>query len=204
MNTLKIFLIGMIGYILGPWNQLNTNYTANKVADNAEIVNRSGNNSESFIDGPCSFSATIDEHRIAGDGKGNEVFLSRFNTVSNNIGNSFKAYTGTFQAPADGVYHISGSFLIDTYRCHLRPITFNVSVIKNENERIESFHLPIIRYVPLPNDSYPRDYTHNRKFDLLLQLKANDAIRLKIQTKQCVENLPVYFSKVIFSGYKIY
>ena len=113
-------------------------------------------------------------------------------------------YTGTFQAPADGVYLISGFFLIDTYRCHLRPITFNVSVIKNENERIKSFHLPIVRYVPLPNDSYPRDYTHNRKFDLLLQLKVNDAIRLKIQTKQCVENLPVYFSKVIFSGYKIY
>ena len=203
MNTLKIFLIGMIGYLFGPWNQLNTHYNTKQVANNAGRSSRPDNNFDNFIEDLCSFNATIDEHRIGGDGNGNEVFLSRFNKIANNIGNSFNAYTGTFTAPVDGFYHFSASFLIDTYRCHLRPITFNITMIKNGEERVETFHLPIIRFVPLPNDRYPRDYSHNRKFNLLLQLKANDVIRLKVFTKQCNDTMPVYFSKANFSGYKI-
>jgi len=154
-----------------------------------------------------SFNAMITEKRNADNGTGDPIFLQQFDRVTINEGNVFTASTGTFVAPADGVYHFSGWFLIDDYQCwteeFLRnPVSFDVSMVKNKINIIEIFNFPVTYNAYAGSAGRPT--ATGQEFNLLLKLKAGDTIRLKVKSKKCGERKEAFFSNVIFSGFKVY
>lgn len=153
------------------------------------------------------FSAVITEKRTADNGTGDAVYLQRFNHVAINDGNVFNAYAGTFTVPADGLYHFSGYFLIDDYQCWTgefltNPVSFDVTMVKNNTNIIEMFKFPVIYNAYAGSTGRPT--ATGQEFNLLLKLQAGETIRLKVKSKKCDSRNEAFFSNVIFSGFKVY
>lgn len=201
-----LLLVGMISF--PDFSGLSTPGTRKAEYRDGHMITGCANiNKTSLQRGVLTFNAMITEKRNADNGTGDPIFLQQFDRVTINEGNIFNASSGTFQAPADGVYHFSGWFLIDDYQCwteeFLRnPVSFDVTLVQNKISIIEIFKFPV-NYNAYAS-STGRPTATGQEFNLLLKLRAGDTIRLKVKSKKCDERKEAFFSKVIFSGFKVY
>jgi hypothetical protein len=171
--------------------------------NNARIV--TSYKQSGFLQQVPAFKAEIREKRTADNRTGDAVYLQRYNRVTINVENVFDTYTGIFTAPSEGLYHFSGSFLIDDFQCwtgeFLRnPVSFDVSIVKNNTEIAEVYKFPVV----YNQQNNQRPSSSGKKFNLLLKLQPGETIRLKVLSKKCDDRFEPFFSNVIFCGFKVY
>ncbi len=142
-----------------------------------------------------TFSAVIAEARSAVPAYEDKGMLARFTQLQWNEGNGFDAAKGVFTAPTTGVYCFIGNFNIGKYGCIANPISYSVTVVKNNNQFLDTYIMPV------ETGSAEAYTTGNITF--MLQLNAGDKIALKPQAIACTGGSNPILYKVVFSGYKV-
>lgn len=150
------------------------------------------------------FSAEMKERRTTDNSRRGGELLQGYTRVEKNEGQVFDPATGIFTVPADGVYHLTGRFTIGCYQCRTRefldlPVSFDVTVMKNNSPTYHRFMFPV-DYTGMESIN-PNKRAH--EFNVLLQLKAGDQIRLRYRSKKCSPEKEAYLYEATFSGMQI-
>jgi len=150
------------------------------------------------------FLAEMKERRTADNSKRGGDLLQAYTRVEKNEGRVFDPVTGIFTVPADGVYHLTGRFTIGCYQCRTRefldmPMSFDVTVMKNNATTYHRFNFPV-EYTGMESIN-PNKRAH--EFNVLLQLKAGDQIRLRYLSRKCSPEKEAYLYEATFSGMQI-
>ena len=150
------------------------------------------------------FSAEMKERRTTDNSRRGGELLQGYTRVEKNEGQVFDPATGIFTVPADGVYHLTGRFTIGCYQCRSRefldlPVSFDVTVMKNNTTTYHRFNFPV-DYTGMESIN-PNKRAH--EFNVLLQLKAGDQIRLRYLSRKCSPEKEAYLYEATFSGMQI-
>jgi C1q domain len=143
-----------------------------------------------------SFSARITEPRSAVPLYEDGNVLARYNELQWNDGNGFNAATGVFTAPAQGLYCFIGNFSLGKYGCVGNAISWSLTFLKNGNQPVESFNLPV--------SAGDNEGATTESITLLVQLNLNDRITLRPAAVACTGGQVPMLRRAVFSGYKVY
>lgn len=151
------------------------------------------------------FLAVMKERRTADNSIRGGDLLQSFTQVEKNEGHVFNPGTGIFTVPVDGIYHLTGRFTIGCYQCRNRefldrPMSFDVTVLKNNSPTIHQFSFPV-EYTGAVSIN-PNTRTH--EFNILLQLKAGEQIQLRYRSKKCSPVKEAFLYEAHFSGMQIH
>jgi C1q domain len=150
------------------------------------------------------FYAEMKERRTTDNSRRGGELLQAYTRVEKNEGQVFDPATGIFTVPADGIYHLTGRFTIGCYQCRTRefldlPVSFDVTVMKNNSPTYHRFMFPV-DYTGKESIN-PNKRAH--EFNVLLQLKAGDQIRLRYESKKCSPVKEAYLYEATFSGMQV-
>ena len=150
------------------------------------------------------FLAVMKERRTADNSVRGGDLLQSFTRVEKNEGQVFDPVTGIFTVPADGIYHLTGRFTIGCYQNRTRefldrPMSFDVTVLKNNAPTYHRFSFP----VEYTGKESINPNTRAHEFNIILQLKAGEQIRLKYRSKKCSPVKEAFLYEASFSGMQI-
>lgn len=160
-------------------------------------------NSSLAVTRPVFYAVMKEKRNTDNSARGGDL-LQSFTQVEKNDGQVFDPVTGIFTVPADGIYHLTGRFIIGCFQCRTRemlnmPVSFDVTVLKNNSPTYHGFNIPV--------DYNSKENVNPNKraneFNLLLQLKAGEQIRLRYRSKKCSPEKEAYLYEATFSGMQI-
>jgi|GEM_PF-3970262 len=140
-----------------------------------------------------NFSAVIATPREAFPSYGDGGFLKRFEQQLFNNGNGFNLVNGEFTAPVQGIYMFNFNVALSGYGCMYNVVTYGIDVMKNRNQLVEGYNLPV---------AWGGTVT-NQEFTLFVALNKNETISLKPHASTCDHGQNPTIRKITFSGYKI-
>lgn len=151
------------------------------------------------------FWAEMKEKRNTDNSTRGGDLLQSFTRVDKNEGQVFDPASGIFTVPVAGIYHLTGRFTIGCYQCRTReflerPVSFDVTVLKNNSPTYNRFSFP----VEYTGKESINPNTRAHEFNVVLQLKAGDKIGLKYRSRKCGEGKAALLYEATFSGFQVF